>query len=73
MEVASQTYFGKPAAELSLPECGLRPGLPQAPSLNNPFPTQTEHLKRQQVVLGLMKKDEFISDAEYKQAQANPV
>ncbi len=73
VEAASQTYFGKPAADLSLPECALLAGLPQAPSLYNPFSNPDGALKRQQVVLGLMKKDGFISDAEYKQAQATPL
>jgi penicillin-binding protein 1C len=73
VEAASQTYFGKPAADLSLPECALLAGLPQAPSLYNPFSNPDGALKRQQVVLGLMKKDGFISQAEYQQAESSPL
>jgi penicillin-binding protein 1C len=73
VEAASQTYFGKPAADLSLPECALLAGLPQAPSLYNPFSNPDGALKRQQVVLGLMKKDGFISEADYQQAIQIPL
>ena len=37
VEAAAQTYFGKPAKELSLTEAALIAGLPQAPSEYNPF------------------------------------
>ena len=73
VEAASQTYFGKPAADLSLPECALLAGLPQAPSLYNPFSNPDGALKRQQVVLGLMRKDGFISQDEYQQAESSPL
>jgi penicillin-binding protein 1C len=73
VEAASQTYFGKPAADLSPPECALLAGLPQAPSLYNPFSNPDGALKRQQVVLGLMEKDGFISPAEYQQAESSPL
>ena len=73
VEAASQTYFSKPAADLSLPECALLAGLPQAPSLYNPFSNPKGALKRQQVVLGLMKKDGFINQAEYQQAESSPL
>lgn len=73
VEAASQTYFGKPASDLSLPECALLAGLPQAPSLYNPFSNPDGALKRQQIVLGLMKKDGFISQEEYQQAEQSPL
>ena len=73
VEAASQTYFGKPAADLSLPECALLAGLPQAPSLYNPFSNPDGALKRQQVVLGLMRKDGFINQEEYQQAVSSPL
>jgi penicillin-binding protein 1C len=73
VEAASRTYFGKPASDLLLPECALLAGLPQAPSLYNPFSNPDGALKRQQVVLGLMKKDAFISQEEYQQAEQSPL
>lgn len=64
VEAASQTFFGKPAADLSLPECALLAGLPQSPSAYNPFTNPDAARERQWVVLGLMEKDGFITAEE---------
>lgn len=61
VEAASQTYFGKHAAELTLGEVALLAGLPQAPSRYSPF----KHLKRararQRYVLNRMAADGYVS------------
>jgi penicillin-binding protein 1C len=62
--VASQTYFGKPVQQLSLAECALLAGLPQAPSLYDPFTQPAAAKDRQQVVLGLMEKAGYLSIAD---------
>lgn len=64
IEAASQTFFGKPAAELTLPECALLAGLPQSPGGYNPFTNPEAARERQRVALGLMEKDGFISTEE---------
>ncbi len=64
VEAASQTFFGKSAAELTLPECALLAGLPQSPSLYNPFTNPDRARERQLVVLGLMEKDGTITPAQ---------
>ncbi|GIK10105.1 MAG: penicillin-binding protein 1A [Chloroflexota bacterium] len=64
IEAASQTFFGKSAAELTLPECALLAGLPQSPSRYNPFTDPEAARERQLVVLGLMEKDGYISEQE---------
>jgi penicillin-binding protein 1C len=64
VEAASQTFFGKPASELTLPECALLAGLPQSPGGYNPFTNPDAARERQRVVLGLMEKDGFISSEE---------
>ncbi len=61
IEAASQTYFGKPASDLLLPECALLAGLPQTPGIYNPFTNPDLALERQKVVLGLMEKNGFIT------------
>ena len=61
VEAASQTFFGKPATELTLPECALLAGLPQSPGIYNPFTNPEAARERQLVVLGLMEKDGFIA------------
>ncbi|RPH58112.1 MAG: penicillin-binding protein, partial [Chloroflexi bacterium] len=73
VEAASQTYFGKPAAELLLPECALLAGLPQAPGLYNPYTNPDLARERQLVVLGLMEKDGLLSADERRQAAEAPL
>lgn len=73
IEAASQTYFGKPAAELLLPECALLAGLPQSPGLYNPFANPELALERQRVVFGLMEKNGFITPAQRAEAEAAPL
>ncbi|MBI5932473.1 MAG: penicillin-binding protein 1C [Chloroflexi bacterium] len=64
VEASSQTFFGKSAAELTLPECALIAGLPQSPGVYNPFTNSDAALERQRVVLGLMEKDGYITASE---------
>jgi 1A family penicillin-binding protein len=73
IEAASQTYFGKPASDLLLPECALLAGLPQTPGIYNPFTNPDLALERQKVVLGLMKKNGFITAAEKVGAENSPL
>ena len=72
-EAAAQTYFGKPAAELLLPECALLAGLPQAPARYNPLSDPAAAKARQLVVLGLLEKNGQISAAERQQAEQAPL
>ena len=60
VEAASQTYFGKPAKDLLLPECALIAGLPQAPGIYNPFTNPDLAKARQSIVLGLMEKQGYL-------------
>jgi penicillin-binding protein 1C len=64
VEAAAQTFFGKPASQLTLPECATLAGLPQSPGLYNPFTNPEEARTRQLVVLGLMEKDGYLTPAE---------
>lgn len=73
IEAASQTYFGKPAAELLLPECAMLAGLPQTPGVYNPFTNPTLAIERQQVVLGLMEKNGFITSQQRVDAENSPL
>jgi len=73
IEAASQTYFGKPASDLLLPECALLAGLPQTPRIYNPFTNPDLALERQKVVLGLMEKNGFITSAERVGAETAPL
>ena len=73
VEAASQTYFGKPAGDLLLPECALIAGLPQAPGVYNPFTNPDLAKERQGVVLGLMEKEGYLTHEERINAEATPL
>ena len=62
VEAAAQTFFGKPVSDLDLAESALVAGLPQAPSIYNPYTDPDAAKERQRVVLGLMRKAGFIDE-----------
>jgi penicillin-binding protein 1A len=67
-EAAAQTYFGKPARELSLTESALIAGLPQAPSEYNPFLDPKAALARRNEVLKAMEEQGYVTPHEYREA-----
>ena len=73
IEAASQTYFGKPASELLLPECALLAGLPQAPGAYDPFTHPELAKQRQEIVLGLMESQGYITAPQRTAAEAAPL
>lgn len=58
---ASETYFSKDVSELSLIECAMLAGLPQAPSAYNPNKYFEKAKRRQKIVLELMAKNGYIN------------
>jgi penicillin-binding protein 1C len=67
-EAAARRYFGKPAAELTLPEAALLAGLPQAPSALEPLAHPERALARRNHVLHRMRDEGFISVEEHDRA-----
>ena len=61
---ASQRYFGKAPAQLSLAEAAVLAGLPQAPSRYNPLVNLDGAKARQWQVLSLMARHGYITPAE---------
>ena len=61
---ASQRYFGKRPADLTLAESAMLAGLPQAPSRYNPLVNFDGAKRRQGQVLELMLRQGYISRAE---------
>ncbi|MCY6960054.1 transglycosylase domain-containing protein [Clostridium brassicae] len=61
IENASLKFFNKHVWELSLEECAMLAGLPQAPSKYNPNKNFYRAKKRQEVVLKTMYKNGFIN------------
>ena len=68
IQAASETYFGKSARDLTLPECAIIAGLPAAPSLYSPFVNEKAALDRQKIVLRRMAVCGFITAEEEKKA-----
>ncbi len=64
IESAAQTYFGKSARELNLPEAALLAGLPQSPAFYDPYTNPEAAKARQAVVLKLMVKHGSITAEE---------
>jgi membrane peptidoglycan carboxypeptidase len=72
-EAAAQTYFGKPAARLTLAEASLLAGLPQQPALLDPFFDMEAARARQQIVLSLMVRRGYITQFEADLAFSEPI
>jgi len=70
-EAAAQTYFGKPARELSLTESALIAGLPQAPSEYNPFLDPQAARERRNEVLAAMREEGYVDGEQYERAVAS--
>jgi penicillin-binding protein 1A len=68
VEAAAENYFGKSVKELSLAECAILAGLPQAPSRYSPFRFPERAKTRQIYVLNRMLKEAYISGAEAEAA-----
>lgn len=72
VEAAAQHYFGKPVSGLTLYESAIMAGLIKSPNYYAPTTDMQRALNRGKVVLDLMIENEFITQAEYKKALANP-
>src|SRR5262245_21042034 len=70
---ASQIYFGKPLAELTLAESAMLAGLPKAPSRYNPIANATRAKQRQHYVLRRMRELQLISEEEFAAADQDVV
>jgi len=70
---ASQIYFGKPLEKLTLAEYAMLAGLPKAPSAYNPIANPKRAQLRQQYVLRRMRELGMIADAEFTEAERQPI
>ena len=73
VEAAARTYFAKHVEDLSLAECAMLAGLPQAPSRYNPYRHFNRAKKRQAYVLRRMVEEGFVTQAEATQALQEPI
>ncbi|MDA8258744.1 MAG: penicillin-binding protein 1A [Betaproteobacteria bacterium] len=70
---AAHIYFGKPLKDLSIAEAAMLAGLPKAPSAYNPVANPKRAQLRQRYVLRRMHELDFITDAQLKSAQSEPL
>jgi penicillin-binding protein 1A len=73
MEAGAETYFGKQAKDLTLGEAALLAGVPKAPSDYSPTSNPSKAKERRDLVLELMAKNGFVSQAEADAAKAKPI
>ena len=74
VEEASQSFFGKPASDVTLAEAAYLAALPQAPTLMSPYGNHKDILdERQKLVLKRMLINNFITQQEYDEAIAAKV
>jgi penicillin-binding protein 1A len=65
IEAAAQTYFSKRAKHLTLPQAALLAGLPQAPSVFDPFHRPAQAIARRDEVLRAMLSNGYINATQY--------
>jgi len=71
VQAASEIYFGKDVAEITLPEAAVLAALPQAPSRYSPYGQNPDLLMaRKDLVLTQMHKQGYITTEEVEAAQA---
>ena len=68
IENASQFYFGKSAKDLTLAEASMLVGIPKSPSNYSPIVNYDLAKERQEMVLNLMVKNEYITEREKEDA-----
>ncbi len=69
----AQAYFGKDLRNITLEEASLMAGLIQRPSYTNPFRYPDRAKSRRNIILSMMKENQFINQEQYETAAAAPV
>jgi len=69
----ARVYFGKDPSQLTAAEAAFLAGLVQRPSFYNPLLYPGRALDRRNVVLGLMRQNLYLSDAQYHEELQVPV
>lgn len=70
---AAESFYGKSLSELELHEAAMIAGIPQSPNNYNPRTNPESAEKRRNIVLNLMAKHGFITEAEADEAKDIPV
>jgi penicillin-binding protein 1A len=73
IQAAARMFFAKPASRLTLPEAALLAGLPQAPSIYDPFEHPERALARRNAVLRAMVRTGTVRPETAAEAIASPL
>ena len=73
IEEAARTYFGIPAADLTVAQGAMLVGMVQAPSSMDPYINPDRLLSRRSDVLAAMERDAHISPAQRRDAEEEPL
>ncbi len=73
IKAASEIYFGKPQENLKVEEAAMLVGMLQNPNLYNPLRRPEKVIKRRAIVLGQMKKNKYITQAEFDSLKVLPL
>ncbi len=68
VEAASRYYFGKSANSLTLAESALLMGIPKGPTYYSPLVNEEKAKNRQEVILSLMEKQDYITQEQKDRA-----
>ena len=69
VQAAAENYFDKNVEELTLAECAMLAGLPQAPSRYSPYQHLSRAKERQKYVLGRLVADDYITPLQAQMAE----
>lgn len=73
IEMAARSFFGKPAAELTLAEAASLASMPKSPTIYDPARNTEKNRERRNTVLALMAEQGYITPSQAAAAQREPV
>ena len=73
VQEAAKSYFGKMVSELNIHECATLAGIPKSPPRYSPIRNPENCKTRRNLVIRLMREENFISDRQYQTSIAKPV
>ena len=73
VEAAAEAYFARPVSTLDLAQCALLAGIPRSPTAYNPLLSPDAAKARRGDVLRLMQKNGYITVAQERQAEEEPL
>ena len=73
VQEAANSYFGKPVWELEVQECATLAGIPKSPTRYSPIRNPEESKRRRDLVLELMRNEDFITQDTYEVSLATPL